>query len=117
DPIVGAFNSSFLVAVRGVGTLSRQTYCHDDDSESPSNNWNHWFTMNAHRSVSSLLMAVVVAACSRARYEDNAPVAVTRVIQTSGTNALLIGVSPVNDQIVWVSGSQGTWLRTVDGGS
>src|SRR6185503_18008509 len=38
-------------------------------------------------------------------------------IQTSGTNALLIGVSPVNDQVAWVSGSQGTWLRTVDGGS
>jgi photosystem II stability/assembly factor-like uncharacterized protein len=35
----------------------------------------------------------------------------------SGTTALLIAVSPVNERIVWVSGSRGTWLRTTDGGA
>lgn len=37
--------------------------------------------------------------------------------QNSGTTALLIAVSPVNDSVVWVSGSQGTWLRTINGGA
>jgi photosystem II stability/assembly factor-like uncharacterized protein len=42
---------------------------------------------------------------------------VTRTEQTSGTTALLIAVSPVNDNVVWVSGARGTWLRTTDGGT
>ena len=37
--------------------------------------------------------------------------------QTSGTTALLIAVSPVNEQIAWVSGARGTYLRTTDGGT
>src|SRR6202008_2061757 len=45
-----------------------------------------------------------------------APAQVTRTEQTSGTTALLIAVSPVNDNVVWVSGARGTWLRTTDGG-
>src|SRR5262245_40210634 len=42
---------------------------------------------------------------------------IVRTEQTSGTNALLIAVSPVNENVVWVSGSLGTWLRTTDGGA
>lgn len=42
---------------------------------------------------------------------------VTHTPQTSNTTALLIAVSPVNDRVVWVSGSQGTYLRTTDGGA
>jgi len=42
---------------------------------------------------------------------------ITHTPQTSGTSALLIAVSPVNDRIVWVSGTQGTYLRTTDGGT
>jgi photosystem II stability/assembly factor-like uncharacterized protein len=45
------------------------------------------------------------------------PERLTRTDQASGTTALLIAVSPVDEQIVWVSGSQGTWLRTTDGGA
>lgn len=41
---------------------------------------------------------------------------VTRTEQVSGTDALLIAVSPVDDNVVWVSGQRGTWLRTIDGG-
>ena len=37
--------------------------------------------------------------------------------QVSGTEALLIGVSPVNNEVAWVSGTAGTYLRTVDGGA
>jgi len=42
---------------------------------------------------------------------------VTHTPQTSNTNALLIAVSPVNERVVWVSGAQGTYLRTTDGGT
>ena len=40
----------------------------------------------------------------------------TWVPQTSGTTASLRGVSAVNANIVWASGSGGTWLRTDNGG-
>jgi photosystem II stability/assembly factor-like uncharacterized protein len=36
--------------------------------------------------------------------------------QTSGTAASLRGVSAVNAQVAWASGSGGTWLRTIDSG-
>ncbi len=36
--------------------------------------------------------------------------------QESGTEALLQAVSPVTDDVVWVSGHQGTYSRSVDGG-
>lgn len=64
--------------------------------------------------------AVAGAACSRAPRDTPAPVApvaITRTEQRSGTTALLIAVSPVNDSVVWVSGTLGTWLRTTDGGT
>src|SRR5579862_8020974 len=37
--------------------------------------------------------------------------------QTSGTNSSLRGVMAVNAQVVWASGSKGTFLRTTDGGA
>jgi photosystem II stability/assembly factor-like uncharacterized protein len=37
-------------------------------------------------------------------------------IQTSNTTAGLRGVSAVDSQVVWASGTQGTYLRTTDGG-
>lgn len=36
--------------------------------------------------------------------------------QESGTTALLQAVSPVSEDVVWVSGHEGTWARTMDGG-
>src|SRR5262245_8323762 len=45
------------------------------------------------------------------------PAQIVRADQTSGTTALLIAVSPVDERVVWLSGSQGTWLRTIDGGA
>lgn len=46
---------------------------------------------------------------------DSAP-ALELSAQSSGTDALLQAVSPVSDEIVWVSGHQATYARTVDGG-
>src|ERR1035441_380280 len=40
----------------------------------------------------------------------------TWVPQTSNTRASLRGVSAVDAQTVWASGSGGTWLVTTDGG-
>lgn len=37
--------------------------------------------------------------------------------QVSGTEALLIGVSPVSNDVAWVSGTGGTYVRTLDGGA
>lgn len=42
---------------------------------------------------------------------------VRRTPQSSGTTALLIAVSPVDERVVWVSGTQGTYLRTTNGGA
>ena len=36
--------------------------------------------------------------------------------QTSGTTALLQAVSPVSAEVVWVSGHEGTYAKTLDGG-
>ena len=37
--------------------------------------------------------------------------------QRSGTKALLIGLDAVDERVVWVAGTGGTWARSVDGGS
>ncbi|MGH7551726.1 MAG: WD40/YVTN/BNR-like repeat-containing protein, partial [Longimicrobiales bacterium] len=37
--------------------------------------------------------------------------------QRSTTDKLLIGISIVNESVVWVSGAGGTWARTTDGGA
>ena len=37
--------------------------------------------------------------------------------QSSGTTALLIAVSPVNSNVVWASGTGGTFVVTTDGGN
>lgn len=36
--------------------------------------------------------------------------------QESGTDALLVGVSAVNENVVWIGGAEGTILRTLNGG-
>ena len=56
-------------------------------------------------------------ACTLPGAKPVTPVTVVRTEQVSGTTALLIAVSAVNDTVVWVSGAQGTWLRTLDGGT
>jgi photosystem II stability/assembly factor-like uncharacterized protein len=65
------------------------------------------------------LMLLTTPGCD-APVADAAPStapAFTTTNQVSGTDALLIGISPVDDRVVWISGARGTWLRTVDGGA
>lgn len=67
-------------------------------------------------SVPTLAVLALAAACAPAATPP-APVAVSRQAQVSGTTALLIAVSAVDEQVAWASGARGTWLRTVDGGT
>jgi photosystem II stability/assembly factor-like uncharacterized protein len=41
----------------------------------------------------------------------------TWMLQPGGTDASLRGVSAVTSKAVWASGSEGVWLRTLDGGA
>jgi photosystem II stability/assembly factor-like uncharacterized protein len=41
----------------------------------------------------------------------------TWLLQETGARASLRGISPVNSRVVWASGTSGTWLRTIDGGT
>jgi photosystem II stability/assembly factor-like uncharacterized protein len=58
-------------------------------------------------------LAVILAS---AALTASADAQVRAIAQTSGTTALLIAVSPVDDQIAWLSGARGTYVRTTDGG-
>ncbi|HYV06543.1 MAG TPA: YCF48-related protein [Blastocatellia bacterium] len=58
--------------------------------------------------LASLFFAVCLASASA--FAQLAP-------QISGTTAQLRGVSAVNDRVAWASGSNGTFLRTTDGGA
>ena len=61
---------------------------------------------------------ILLAACSSGGSNPGTPpINVTYVAQASNTTALLIAVSAVTDSVAWVSGSGGTWLRTIDGGT
>lgn len=66
-------------------------------------------TLRRRIAVLLLLVAAPVAAVSQTPRIELSD-------QQSGTDALLIGVSPVNDAVVWLSGTGGTVLRTTDAG-
>jgi photosystem II stability/assembly factor-like uncharacterized protein len=67
-------------------------------------------SLQVARSIAIALLATTAAAGAVRAQVSHTP-------QTSGTTALLIAVSPVNDRIVWVSGALGTYVRTTDGGA
>ena len=62
-------------------------------------------------------LILCLAGCGTEPASSPQPRMFVRTDQASGTNALLIAVSPVNDNVAWVSGSLGTWARTLDGGT
>ncbi len=66
------------------------------------------------RLLPALLLLIASAASTQPAPAQPAP---TPTAQTSGTTALLIAVHPVNERVVWASGSLGTWVRTVNGGT
>lgn len=58
-----------------------------------------------------------LAACGGGPGQGVAPSRLPVMIeQTSSTEALLQAVSAVSDSVVWISGHEGTWVRSVDGG-
>jgi photosystem II stability/assembly factor-like uncharacterized protein len=61
--------------------------------------------------VPSLLLAGIVLGTPK---KNQAP---TLTPQDSGTTSRLQAVSPVNDQVVWASGVDGTYVLTTDGGA
>ena len=64
------------------------------------------------------LVLLVIGGCARPPVTETPPAVLpTLVVQPSGTTALLQAVSPVSDQVVWVSGHAGTYARTTDGGA
>lgn len=71
-----------------------------------------------HRIFTLLLFAlsVVVTGCGSSSDETEGP-SLSLTSQESGTSERLIGLSPVNDQVVWASGTGGTYVRTTDGGT
>ncbi len=70
-----------------------------------------------HRYGVALILVSLLSACASPPRDDFTPAQLIRTEQASGTTALLIAVSPVNERVAWVAGSQGTWLRTTDGGA
>lgn len=63
-----------------------------------------------------LLSAGLTLGC--ASPPDHGPsLSLTTTAQESGTNERLIGLSPVNERVVWASGTGGTYVRTTDGGA
>ena len=66
----------------------------------------------------ALATAVVLAVSGRAPERQGPPGApLSWIVQASGTIASLRGLSVVDDRTAWASGSNGTVLRTLDGGS
>jgi photosystem II stability/assembly factor-like uncharacterized protein len=66
--------------------------------------------------MSKLLLAVfLMAACAAVTFAQTIPQP-TVTPQTSGTNQLLIAVSPVKSKVVWAAGTGGTYVVTTDGG-
>lgn len=66
-----------------------------------------------------VLVLVLAAGCG-SRSEDSGPRRVfdpTLTAQQSGTDALLISVAAVSRDTVWASGTNGTFVRTTDGGA
>lgn len=67
-------------------------------------------SINWVMSIKLSLLGLSLVVCS-------ASAQVTTTDQISGTKQLLIAVSPVNERVVWASGTRGTWVRTTDGGT
>ena len=61
-----------------------------------------------------VIFLIAFSAVAFARPNSKAP---TLTPQTSGTTQLLISVSPVDSNVVWVGGTGGTFVVTTDGGN
>jgi photosystem II stability/assembly factor-like uncharacterized protein len=64
-----------------------------------------------------LIVLLNIACASFAVAQEHGIHPPTLTPQNSGTNQLLISVSPVNSRVVWASGTGGTYVVTTDGGA
>jgi photosystem II stability/assembly factor-like uncharacterized protein len=64
----------------------------------------------------AVLLAATLAGCQADETGQPAPVSAW-IAQQSGTSANLRGLSGVSDGVAWASGSDGTFVRTTDGGA
>src|SRR5690606_1661195 len=62
-------------------------------------------------------LAVLVAGCGAAPSSPQWQIAPPLQPPTTGTDALLPGISVVDSAVVWVSGTNGRYARTTDGGA
>ena len=69
------------------------------------------------RRIGAALGVLLIGACAAPAPESPPPLGSANVEdQTSGTTVLLQAVSVVDSNTVWVSGHEGTWARTTNGG-
>jgi len=64
--------------------------------------------------LTAFTLIILASAGNASMHSADAP---QSMLQTSGVTARLRGVSAVSDRVVWASGSDGTVLRTTDGGA
>lgn len=64
----------------------------------------------------SLCLSLLVFSCAFEKKSLEEPYPLGWELMETPTQASLRGLSPLTSEIIWASGSQGTWLRTLDGG-
>lgn len=62
------------------------------------------------------MLLIVLGSCSKSKKAVIPEKPIGWKKMETPTKASLRGLSPITEQIVWASGSGGTWLRTLDGG-
>lgn len=67
------------------------------------------------RSIMALSLGLALFSCQKKNQEPEAPTG-WQIFETP-TEASFRGLSPVTGDIAWVSGSGGTWMKTLDGGA
>ena len=68
-------------------------------------------------SVPGLLCIFLLSACAEPAPSPTQPTPPRTLVQTSNSDALFIGISIVDQQTVWISGTDGSYGRTQDGGT
>jgi photosystem II stability/assembly factor-like uncharacterized protein len=71
--------------------------------------------MRKHNPLFIFLIFLLSACFSKTKIEVPESPGDWEIFKT-GTDISIRGLSPITEQIVWASGSKGTWLRTLDGG-
>ena len=76
----------------------------------------HSILRSALSALSVGVLLFTASGCTSPGNQEPATPKLTLNEQPSGTRSLLIGLSPVDENIVWASGAEGVVVRTLDGG-